>query len=165
MALPVLIDALGTKWYIADPNGLATPPAASPNPWTLIGELASIGAIAFEANQERSTALTRVTDVVLKGVEPMPSVSITFNKLSAGDLGQQELFVAQKDRSQDQWYWFKMTCPDIPAGSPTHLPTTATFKGKVVGYTAFAAIGTTGVVQGGATVIIDHATWSEAIAV
>ncbi len=158
MPNPNLIDSLGSILYIADPNGSDTPPADSPDPWTAIGELATIGAISFMANEERSTALGRVKDLVTKGVEPMPAVDLTFNKISGGDDGQDALDAARRDRSQDQWYWFKLVCPDTPAASGS-TPTTATFKAKVLGFTPFAQIGAGPTMQGGSKIVIDQDTW------
>lgn len=146
-----LIDALGTKLYIGPKNTDDIVPA-SPDLWDLVGELASLGAIAFEANQERSTALTRTTDIVLKGVEPMPAIQITFNKISGGDDGQEALYTAQQDRTANQWYWFK---------EEMHDGTVVTYTAKVFGYTPWQAIGTTGVVQGGATLVVDSRLFVE----
>jgi hypothetical protein len=159
MPNPNLIDSLGTLLYIGPSDTSDVPPAESPDPWTLIGELASIGAIAFDANQDRNTSLTRVKDYVAKGVEPMPSVAITYNKISGGDEGQDALHEAQRDRTQNQWYWFKMVAPDTPDGSPAGTPTTVTFKAKVFGYTPVAQVGTSGVWTGGSTIVIDPDTF------
>jgi len=160
MVAPLIIDTTGTKLYIATTQADLLP-AESPNPWTEVGEVESFGEITFAANEVRSTAIGRIYDTVNKGVIPSPVVAISFNKL-ASDTGQAAMLTAFNNRTDDQYYWFKLDFPDLPTGGVN--PTRMTFHAKVMSFTPLTEIAVDGTVKGSTSVAIDLETFVETAA-
>jgi hypothetical protein len=109
----------GTKLYITDPGT----PVASPDPWTEIGDIASLGDISQSFNQVTVSSIGDGDDYSLKGQRSFPNFELTLNK-NSDDAGQ----TALKDASDDArgtLYNFKIEETD---GSKI------TWKGEVFGY-------------------------------
>jgi hypothetical protein len=109
----------GTKLYITDPGT----PVASPDPYTEIGDIASLGDIAQTFNAVTVSSIGDGDDYSLKGQRSFPNFELTLNK-NPDDAGQ----TALKDASDDArgtLYNFKLVETD---GSKI------TWKGEVFGY-------------------------------
>lgn len=109
----------GTKLFIADPGEIVP----SPNPWTEIGDIASLGNIAQTFNAVTVSSIGDGDDYTLKGQRSFPNFEITLNK-NAEDDGQQDLKDAS-DAARGTLYNFKILEVDGAM---------ITWKGEVFGY-------------------------------
>jgi|APCry1669189567_1035234.scaffolds.fasta_scaffold77354_1 hypothetical protein len=109
----------GTQLLIADPG---TPPA-SPDPWTEIKDVASLGDIAQTFNAVTVSSIGDGDDYTLKGQRSFPNFEITLNK-NSDDPGQTALKAAS-EAERGTLYNFKLLETD---GS------FITWKGESFGY-------------------------------
>lgn len=109
----------GTKLFIADPGAIV----ASPDPWTEIKDISSLGDISLQFAQIAVNSIGDGDTYQLKGQRSVPNFDVTLNR-NDSDPGQLALKTAA-DADRGSLYNFKIE--EVDGG-------TAVWKGECFGY-------------------------------
>ena len=123
-----IVQTAGARLYIADPGAIV----ASPDPWTEVGEIASLGEFGRVYNEVTSEAINDRKVRKFKGTYNDGSLAITLNR-DPSDAGQADLISALDDTISD--YNFRIEFDDDDPDGGGSLPTRIVFKAKVLSYT------------------------------
>lgn len=127
-ATMAIVQTAGAKLFIAAPGAVV----ASPDPWTEVGEIASLGEFGRVYNEVTSEAINDRKVRKFKGTYNDGTLAITLNR-NPKDAGQNDLIAALDDTVSD--YNFKIEFDDDDPDASGTNPTRIRFKAKVMSYT------------------------------